>query len=350
MSGDRSLRRMVEGASVLLAFVTKTALVGAQAPESPTGAGASAVASEGPSPASESPFPDATRPLAETLTGQAKSDYETALVLHKSGDFAGAERRFLSAYEAAKDVRLLWNAAACEQGLRHYSKAIGLVRRYLSSRSPLITEEAERNARAFLDAALPLTARLLVEGNATGSSAYLDDDLLGTFPLDPETRVDFGSHRLLVKKPQFVDDTQTFTVTSSADVHLALKLLAVVHQGRLVVRAGKGDAIALDGHFRALGTFDGALPSGTHRLRVTAVGSRPFETSVVVEDDRTRALDATLTRSPVAFGIPTWVWLAGGALVLAGAGTATYIITRSPDSASEPLPGGSAGKVQLPLR
>ena len=350
MSVARALRRVVNPVGVLLAFVTSTTLVGAQTPESPTGAGAPTLASQGPSPASDSPLPGASRPLAETLTGQAKRDYEAALVLHKSGDFAGAEQRFSSAYEATHDVRLLWNAAACQQGLRHYAKAIVLVRRYLSSRSPLITQDAERNARAFLDAALPLTARLVVEANATGSSAYLDDELLGTLPLDPETRVDFGSHRLLVKKAHFVDETQTFIVSSSAEVHLAVKLLAVVHQGRLVVRAGRGDAIAIDGHFRALGTLDGALPSGAHRLRVTAVGSRPFESSVVVEDDRTRALDVTLTRSPVAFGLPSWVWLAGGAAVLAGAGTAAYFITRSPDSASEPLPSGSAGKVQLPLR
>jgi len=335
---------------VLLAFVTTSALVGAQAPESPIGAGAPAVTTDGPSSASVSPLPDVRLPLAETLTGQAKRDYEAALVLHKSGDFAGAEPRFLSAYEATRDARLLWNAAACEQGLRHYSKAIVLVRRYLGSRSPLITAEAERNARAFLEAALPLTARLVVEANATGSSAYLDDELLGRLPLDPETRVDFGTHRLLVKNPQFVDHVQSFTVTSSADVHLVLKLLAVVHQGRLVVRAAKGDAIALDGHFRALGGFDGTLPSGTHRLRVTAVGSRPFEGSVFIEDDRTRALDVTLTRSSGALGIPTWAWLAGGAALLAGAGAATYFVTRPADSSSEPLPGGSAGKLQLPLR
>ena len=335
---------------MLLAFVTTTALVGAQAAESPTGPGAAAAASEGPTSAAEPPSPAASRPLAETLTGQAKSDYEAGLVLHKIGDFAGAEQRFSSAYHATQDVRLLWNAAACEQGLRHYAKAILLIRRYLSSHSPLITEEAERSSRAFLNAALPLTARLVVEANAPGARAYLDDELLGTLPLDAETRVDFGSHRLLVRKAQFADVTQSFTVTNAADVHLAVKLFEVVHQGRLVVRAGKGAAIALDGHFRALGSFDGALTSGTHRLRVTAIGSRPFEASVVVEDDRTRTLDVTLTRSPIASGIPTWAWLAGGAAVLAGAGAVTYFVTRPDDSGSAALPGGSAGKVQLPLR
>lgn len=342
------LRHVVAGTRAWLAFLTVTSLVTAQAVGGPTGIGASA--SEG-SPPSGGPSPPAPpRPLGETLTGQAKSDYEAALVLYKSGDFAGAGRRFSSAYEATWDVRLLWNAAVCEQGLRHYSKAIALVRRYLGSRSALITEEAERNARAFLDAALPLTARLVVEANEAGSSVYLDDELLGSLPLDAETRVDFGTHRLVVRKPQFVDAAQTFSVTSSTDIHVAVKLNAVVHQGRLVVRAHKGDAIALDGHFRALSSFDGLLPSGKHRLRVTAKGSQPFETSVLVEDDRTRALDVTLTSSPVAFGIPTWVWLAGGAVLLGGAGTATYFIARSPNSGSEALPSGSAGKVQLPLR
>jgi hypothetical protein len=343
------LRHVVAGARAWLAFLTVTSLVTAQAAGSPTGIAASA--SEEPPPSGVPPLPEPPRPLGETLTGQAKGDYEAALVLYKSGDFAGAGRRFSIAYEATRDVRLLWNVAVCEQGLRHYSKAIALVRRYLSSQSSLISEEAARNARAFLDAALPLTARLVVETNEPGGSVYLDGELFGSLPLDAETRVDFGTHQLVVRKPQFVEAAQAVTVTSSADVHVAVKLEAVVHQGRLVVRARKGDAIALDGHFRALSSFDGVLPSGKHRLRVTAKGAQPFETSVLIEDDRTRALDVTLAATPVAFGVPTWAWLAGGALLLGGAGTATYFIARSPDSASDALPSGSAGKkIQLPLR
>jgi hypothetical protein len=117
-----------------------------------------------------------------------------------------------------------------------------------------------------------------------------------------------------------------------------------------VVRAGRGDAITLDGRFRALGSFEGALPSGKHRLRVAAAGSRPFETSVLIEDDRTRALDVTLAPAPVTFGLPAWAWIAGGAAVLAGAGAATYFVIRSPASDGDGVPNGSAGKVQLPLR
>lgn len=349
MRRPRTLRLVLVGARTSLVLATVVSLVAAQTAGGATGASVGVEDGEQP-PSTAEPRPAPERPLAETLTGEAKRDYEAALLLHKSGDFAGAEQRFSSAYAAAGDVRLLWNAAACEQSLRHYSRAITLVRRYLSSRSPLITDDAERDARAFLEAAIPLTARLVVTGEPPGSSAYLDGEPLGVLPLDMETRVDFGRHRLVVRKARFVDDVQTFTVTSSADIEVAAKLRAVVHEGRLVVRAGKGDAITLDGRFRALGSFDGALPSGKHRLRVAAAGTRPFETSVLIEDDRTRALDVTLAPAPVAFGLPAWAWIAGGAAVLAGAGAATYFVTRSPASDGDGLPNGSAGKVQLPLR
>ncbi len=287
-------------------------------------------------------------PLGEMLTGQAKRDYETALLLHKSGDFEGARRQFSSAYDATQDVRLLWNAAVCEQSLRHYAKAIALVRRYLSSRSPLITEQAERDARSFLEAALPLTARLLVHADEPGGSAELDGEPLGTLPLDAETRVDFGTHRLAVKKTGFRDATQTFVVTSSADVKLALRLEPIVHEGRLVVRAGRGDVITIDGRFRALGTFDGTLASGSRRLRVTGNDSQPFETSVLIEDDRTHALDVTLSRTPASFSLPPWAWIVGGAAVLAGAGAATFFVARS--WGRDEGRRNSPRQVQLPLR
>jgi len=293
---------------------------------------------------------EAPLPLAEALTGDAKRDYEAAILLYGSGDFAGAERRFSSAYELSHDVRLLWNAAACEQGQRHYSRAITLMRRYLSSGSPLITEEATRSAQAFLDAAIPLTARLVISANEPGARLYLDEELLGTLPLGEEARVDFGTHRVAVRKPQFVEAFRIVTVTSAADLRLDFELQPVVHRGRLVIRASSGDSISVDGRFRALSAFDGAVTSGRHRVRVTASGSRPFETELAVEDDGTRAIDVTLERAPLVSRVPGWAWIVGGAALLAGAGATTYFLVRSPEADSASLPSGSAGRVQLPLR
>jgi len=288
------------------------------------------------------------KPLAESLTGKAKQSYDIAVMLHGSGDLQGASWRFLSAHDESGDVRLLWNAAVCEQGMRHYSKAIDLVRRYLDSRSPLITAEAEQGARAFLDAALPLTARLVVSSSEPGARLFVDDESMGTFPFQEPPRVDFGTRRIAVEKSGFVSYTQRLTVTSSDDVHLNVKLARRVHQGRLVVKAGHQDAIFVDRKLVGIGTFGGALPSGNYALRVTAEGARPFEHALTIEDDRTRAIDVTLQRENVMSGIPTWLWVAGGVVLAAGATTGAYFAL----SSGEESPDGSTAdaQVHVPLR
>jgi hypothetical protein len=268
-------------------------------------------------------------------------------MLYGSGDYQGARRSFSRAYELSGDVRLLWNAAVCDQALRHYSKAIVLVRRYLASSSPLITPEAERKAREFLEAALPLTVAFRVESEP-GAAVYLDDELVGTVPLDPDMRVDYGTHELLLKKKGFVDATESFTVTSAREFIVTLRLVPEVRRGRLVVRARGGDSISLDGRFVGLGGFDGQVAAGNHQLKVQAEGARAFESRVLVDPDQTRFLEVTLERMDRG-ALPTWVWWAGGAAVVAGAGTAGYFLFKSSD-AETGAPTGSMGNVQLPLR
>lgn len=308
---------------------------------------AASVPSASPSPPSDQ-APPAPKPLVETLSGQAAQDYQAALLLYGSGDYQGARRSFSSAYELSGDVRLLWNAAACEQALRRYSKAIVLVRRYLASSSPLITPEAERKAREFLEAALPLTVAFRVESEP-GAAAYLDDELVGTLPLDPEMRVDFGNHKLVLKKKGFVDATETFAVTSPREFIVTLGLMPELRRGRLVVRASGGDSISLDGRFVGLGRFDGQVAAGNHQLKVQAEGARAFESRVLIDPDQTRFLEVTLER-PDRGALPTWVWWAGGAALVAGAGAAGYLLFRSSDDAEPGAPTGSMGNVQLPLR
>src|SRR5882724_2714841 len=67
------------------------------------------------------PAPPGPRPLSESLTGGAKSDYEAARLLYGDGDHAGALVKFQSAFDQSKEPRLLWNMAACEKNLRHYA-------------------------------------------------------------------------------------------------------------------------------------------------------------------------------------------------------------------------------------
>ena len=236
------------------------------------------------SSASQAALPPAS--LADSLQGQAKADYEAAHLLYDSGDYAGALLKFQSAYQAAGDPRLLWNAAGCERNLHSYAKAIVLVRQFLASQSPLITPELASRAEAFLGAALPLTAPLEIESNQPSSEVYLDEELLGAPALASKSRVDLGTHRLVVTARGYRPYTATLTVVSSATLHVKATLRPLAP----------------------------ALPE-PHKARV---------------DHQARSS-----------ALPTWAWLVSGGAVLAGIVTASYFIFK-PSTAPAPVPGSIA--------
>ncbi|MGH7297676.1 MAG: hypothetical protein ACRELB_22250 [Polyangiaceae bacterium] len=64
-------------------------------------------------PPAGAPPPTSVKPLAQTLTGDAKAAYDAAKLLVGDGDFAGAAIKFQAAYDQSNDARLLWNIAAC---------------------------------------------------------------------------------------------------------------------------------------------------------------------------------------------------------------------------------------------
>lgn len=310
----------------------------------------------GPSPAlaqlpsaSNPPEPPPTepRPLAASLTGEAKQDYELGRLLYENRDYAGALARFERAYEASNDVRLLWNAAVCHKGLHQYAKAISAMRRYLNSNSTAVSAAAAASARNFLAAAEALTARLEVSSDVGGSVVFVDGERLGSVPLPASPRLDWGTHQIVVKKPDYTEYQQTVTVQSSAELRVAAVLRPVEHQGRIVVRAGSGDLIAIDGTARAWGTWEGVLTSGSHVLRVSAGGFRPHQRQIVVADAQTQGFDIRLQRAPGS-SLPTWVWLVGGGVLAAGALGAGYLILKPADPRAPYA--GSISTVQLDLR
>ena len=293
---------------------------------------------------------NAPPPVIELLQGSAKLDYEAARVFFDKGDYANALVKFQSAYEGSHDPRLLWNSAACEVKLFHYSRAGRLIRRYLASRSPLITEAARERARAFLEAAEQLTVGLVVKSSIADAEVYVDGEYLGRTPLGvkpADIRVDPGRHELTVKKQGFDDFRETLTVTGSADHAVHAPLKPIVHEGRLIVRAKPGDLIQVDGEGVGYGSFDGPLPSGQHTLRVTAPEDRPFETKVVIVDNRSHTFQVDLEPLPADWGIPTWAWIGGASVLAAGAGVGAYFLLKP--EASEP-PQGTLDTITVELR
>jgi hypothetical protein len=320
-------------------------LASGQTASTPASAASPTTSSPGPPPAVPAP-----PSLADSLVGAAREDYAAARVLYADGDYARALLRFESAYEASRDPRLLWNAAVCQKAMGHYVKAMGLVRRYIDSGSPLITPEAIRSAQAFVAAAESRTARLDVVSNESDATVLVDGESVGSTPVRQPLLVDRGVHEITVKKNGFTEFSTQVTLTDSEDVHVQARLAPLaspLHEGRVAIHAQPGDAIAVDGLIVAGETWEGPLPSGTHSVRVTAPGKQPFQTDVLVREGQTKTLDVKLEPEHGGAGIPAWAWIVGGTVLAAGATTAGYFLLKTPDESSPTM--GSIATARAPL-
>jgi hypothetical protein len=286
-------------------------------------------------------------PLAQALTGQAKADYEAGKVLLVDGDFASALLKFDAAYQSSKDPRILWNMAVCEKNLRHYAKVTKLLRRYKEEGASLLTTKDVQEAEDLLWALQSLTAGLKISVDQPEAEVYVDEELVGKSPLEKPIVVDIGTRKVRVVKEGFQEASQTVTVGGAPEVPVAVKLEKLVHEGRIAVSAHPGDAIAIDGKPVGTGKWEGAVASGSHQVRVTAKDMRAYETEVSLADKEVRTLSVTLEADPALKkgGVPTWIFIAGGSVVLAGAAVGGFFLFR-PDPEKAVVTPGNLGSTE----
>ncbi|XYH99864.1 PEGA domain-containing protein [Sorangium sp. So ce1128] len=277
-----------------------------------------APAPPGGSPPAPAPAMAPPAPLAETLTGAARADYELGKTLYGNGDFANAFIKFQRAYESSKDARLVWNMIACTSKMHRYRQLLALVEKLRQEDSGVLLPEdwakladLERNASG-------LVGRLRFAVSEGGAEVTIDGELIGKTPLSDRVIIDAGTRRIRVFKPGFKEHVRVESVSPGDEVLLEVRLEPQVHTGRLSVLGSPGDRIALDGKPLGQGQWDGAVPSGLHVLRVTAPGMVPYESQIVVQDGALSSVRVSLT--PVErTGAPVWVWVSGAALAVAAA-------------------------------
>jgi hypothetical protein len=305
-----------------------------------------------PPPPPEAPPPPPPGPpsLSETLKDSAKSDYESGKLLYTDGDYAGSLVKFSSAYEASKDPRLLWNMATCEKNLRHYSKSLSLLRRYVKDGDAVLTDQDKKEADELIKVMEPFTAKLQVNVDEPGAEVTIDDEVVGKSPVEPVV-VDIGTRRLRVHKDEFEDFQRELPVGGAAQVSLDVKLVKIVHEGRLNVKVSNNATIAVDDKVVGTGTWAGTLPSGGHTLKVTAPKMRVYQTEVLIQDKQSRDVAVTLEQEP-SKGLPSWAWITGGVVLTGGLATAGYFIFKQEPKYEGPDGNLSPGVVQAnaPIR
>lgn len=286
-----------------------------------------------PAPApSEKPADGAS--LSASLSGSAKADYEAARLLYDDGDFHGAWLKLKSAYDASKEPRLLWNMAACEKNLRHYAAVAALVERYLGEGAATLSEQERAEAAELLTTVKAFIAPLSIDVNEPDASVFLDGELVGKSPLPSAIQVDMGPHAVRVVKPGYTELTSNVQVEGEKPARVSATLVAEKHEGQLRIVADPSDVIQVDRKLTKVGLWEGTLPSGPHSVYVSAKGKRAYKTDVVVQDRDTSTLHVSLEPETKPLienrGVPAWLWVAGGA-VLVGGGIGAYLLLK-PDA------------------
>ncbi len=232
------------------------------------------------------------RSLADTLTGSAKADYIAGKAAFQDGDTVGARIKFQAAYDLTKDPRLLWNIATCLKAERHYARVIALLRRYVAEGGALLSPADVKDAQDLIVALTPFTAKVTVTASEAGAEVSVDGE-----PSVPVTTtplvLDVGERRIRVTKGGFAPFETTYLV-SGTEGSVVAKLAPVVHEGRLTVNAPSNATILLDEAPFGVGRVDRVVPAGSHALRITAPGMRPYKGDVVIVDKESRTLEITL--------------------------------------------------------
>ena len=161
-----------------------------------------------PAPAAAPPAAPVEPALADSLTGDAKTDYEAGKVYFNDKDYTRAYLKFESAYQKSKDARLLWNMAACQKEQRKYAKVVPLIELYIKERGDKLSAADREISDGLLAAIKPGVTLVKVDVSEPDADIYLDDELIGKSPMTVPTLVELGPHKLRVKKAPYDDFEQ----------------------------------------------------------------------------------------------------------------------------------------------
>ena len=298
-----------------------------------------------PTNARAQPKPAATRTLSEDLQGPARVAFDQGRVLFEHGDYLTAHAKFREAFELSRDVRLVWNMAACSSKQKRYARAIAEAERYLAEGRGVLTAEQQERARTFLGEMRTLVVEATLVVAPEGAAVTIDGEPIAPAEGRLTKLLELGAHDLRITKGGFMPVAQTLTVTETGKATFAFALEVVRRTGRIVVETDREATIAIDGVTVARGYFEGELEPGAHAVRISCDGQDPYDVTAQIAPGTTKQLSISLRSSDAG---PWWPWALGGAVLVAGAAVGGYYLFKPEDRQAPFVPGTAGVDIVLP--
>ena len=103
------------------------------------------------------------------------------LLLFGASDWQGALTKYVRAYEASKEPRILYNIASCHERLKQYVKARLFLRQYIEEATKADLLDAKRRAEldVFLETYDRLIGKIVLDVGTVGALVQLDEAEIG---------------------------------------------------------------------------------------------------------------------------------------------------------------------------
>lgn len=296
---------------------------------------------------------------------QARDLFVKGAELVKNADWASA----LAAFEESAKLRphpvTTFNIGACLRSMGQSTRAKKAFVAALEENQksgempPALAEETKRTVEdidkllARVDVTLaPEGGRIALDGRPLEPSGEEEGKPLlvaGILPAGPgadapkgtfRVLLDPGSHVITVSRIGFADAIRKETWAPGARAELTLQLDKLPATFNITSNQ-PGSQVLMNELDVGLTPVEISRPSGTYHVVVKKGGFLPFETNTTADPGQTVNIPAALREDKPALTQRWWFW-AGAAVIVAGATTATYLLTR-PDPERPPVNGGGLG-------
>ncbi len=276
--------------------------------------------------------------IGEELSGEAYAEFEQGKDLFEHDDYVTAHAKLERAYDLSKNPRILWNLAACSAKQKKYALAIAEADRHLLDGAGKLTQDQIDRAKLFVAGLRGLVAEATFSVTPAGAKLSIDRTPRGLLSAPTVVLIDLGTHAIQLEKDGFETTHTVIDVTQVGKQNYAFALTELVKTGHLAIHSDVDAVIEVDGKPLAKGQYEGVLPIGEHRVRITAPDREVRESTVELTEGSTKELTLTLAPKKKDSGA-WWPWVVGGAAAAVGAGIGGYFLFRPTDKIGQPIPG-----------
>ena len=299
-------------------------------------------------------------------TALAREEFARGNELGKKEDWAEALAAFQRSYQLRPHPTTRYNIGTCHRVLGRYTAARELFEDVLRpgnvEQLPAVLAENARGYKDELDRVVahvvitiaPPEAGIAIDGRplqatATHGEAGMPLTVAGVLPSAPgtpppapkfEVVVDPGTRVIVLSRKGYKDIVRTERFAPGARTSLQLDLEKLDASLRITANVDN-PIVTINGVDVGMAPVSVPRIAGSYRVIVTKDGYVPHDILLKVAPGETSTLDAALVPEKIPITKRWWFWAGVGVLV-AGAATVTYFVTR-PDPTRPELSGGGLG-------